>query len=81
MSYEELVVEPLPVISQILNHVGLRHQDGLIDFHNKARHVATASFAQVRQPLYQSSRTAWRSYDDKLDAFFAAYDASSVRGR
>jgi hypothetical protein len=35
--------------------------------------VTTASFAQVRKPLYTTSRDAWRRYERHLAPFFTAY--------
>lgn len=71
--YEAFVGDPDPWIARILDHVGLSFQDGLKDFHKTERAVVTASFAQVRKPLYTSSRDAWRRYERHLQPFFDAY--------
>lgn len=71
--YDELVADPDAWIPRILDHVGLPWQDGLKDFHKTERAVATASFAQVRRPIYTSSREAWRRYETHLKPFFDAY--------
>lgn len=73
--YEELVSNPDAWIPRILAHVGLPWQDGLKDFHKTERAVATASVSQVRQPIYTSSREAWRKYETHLKPFFDAYQA------
>ena len=75
--YDELVVDPEPWIAKILAHVGLGFQSGLTEFHKTDRAVTTASFAQVRQPLYTTSREAWRRYETHLQPFFDAYEKAS----
>lgn len=71
--YDALVGDIEPWITRILDHVGLPPQAGLSDFHKTERAVTTASFAQVRKPLYTSSREAWRRYETELAPFFDAY--------
>lgn len=71
--YDALVGDIEPWITRILDHVGLVPQAGLSDFHKTERAVTTASFAQVRKPLYTSSREAWRRYESHLEPFFRAY--------
>jgi tetratricopeptide (TPR) repeat protein len=72
--YEELVAEPDLWMRRILDHVGLPWEDQVRDFHKTDRAVTTASFAQVRKPLYSKSATAWKRYEEKLAPFFAAYE-------
>lgn len=72
--YEQLVEHPDTWIARILDHVGLPHQEGLRDFHKTDRAVSTASYAQVRKPLYSSSKEAWRTYEGYLRPFFDEYD-------
>lgn len=71
--YDELVGDVDTWIDRILKHVGLPHQAGLADFHKTDRLVTTASFAQVRKPLYTTSREGWRRYEAQLEPFFKAY--------
>jgi tetratricopeptide (TPR) repeat protein len=71
--YDALVGDIEPWIARILDHVGLPAQAGLSEFHKTERAVTTASFAQVRKPLYTTSREAWRRYEDHLALFFRAY--------
>lgn len=73
VSYEDLVSDPEREVGRILDHVSLAPQDGLLDFHKSGRSVATASFAQVRRPVYRTSESAWRSYESEMAPFFAAY--------
>lgn len=72
--YEELVADPDVWMRRILDHVGLPWEDQVRDFHKTDRAVTTASFAQVRKPLYSKSATAWKRYEDRLKPFFDAYE-------
>lgn len=73
VQYEDLVSDPETWIPRMLEHVGLPFEEGLQDFHKTNRAVTTASVAQVRQPLYTSSKEAWRRYESQLKPFFDAY--------
>lgn len=72
--YEELVADPDRWMRKILDHAGLPWEDQVRDFHKTDRAVTTASFAQVRKPLYSKSATAWKRYEDRLKPFFDAYE-------
>ena len=71
--YEQLVDDPDTWMRRILEHAGLDWQDQVKDFHATDRAVTTASFAQVRKPMYGSSKEAWRRYESHLKPFFDAY--------
>lgn len=71
--YEALVRDPGPWITRILDHVGLPHEAGLEQFHRTERAVTTASFGQVRQPVYTTSTDGWRRYEVHLKPFFDVY--------
>lgn len=72
--YEALVQQPEVWIERILTHVGLPHEAGVHSFHENEDAVATASFAQVRQPIHSQSNAAWRRYETQLEPFFRAYE-------
>jgi len=46
----------------MLAFIGLEWDQQCLDFHKTDRTVATASFWQVRQLIYQSSVQRWRNY-------------------
>lgn len=71
--YEALVDDPDTWMRRIIEHVGLEWEDGVRDFHKTERAVTTASFAQVRKPMYASSKEAWKTYEAQLQPFFDAY--------
>ncbi len=71
--YEALVDDPDTWMRRIIAHAGLEWEDGVRDFHKTERAVTTASFAQVRKPMYASSKEAWKRYETQLKPFFDAY--------
>lgn len=55
IDYETLVAEPRSETRRVLDFLGLPWHEGCLRFFETARKVGTASFAQVRQPIYRSS--------------------------
>ncbi len=66
IDYEDLVVNQEAVSRRLLAHVGLPWQDACLAFERNTQSSLTASAAQVRQPMYQSSVGLWRRYRDEL---------------
>ncbi len=65
--YEELIADQEGVSRRLLAHCGLAWEPACLDFHRRADAVATASAAQVRQPLYATSVGRWRHYQQQLE--------------
>jgi hypothetical protein len=63
LRYESLVSEPEATIRRLLAFLDLPWDPACLDFHQSARQVRTASFEQVRRPLYQSSVGRHRAYE------------------
>ncbi|KAG2433432.1 hypothetical protein HXX76_008490 [Chlamydomonas incerta] len=78
LHYEELVAAPEATARRLLAHCGLAWDPAVLAFHTSNRTVATASVAQVRQPLYSRSVGRWRKYGRQLAAL-AAQVAAEVR--
>jgi len=55
IDYETLVSEPRAQTRRLLDFLGLAWDDACVRFFDTPRMVNTASFAQVRQPMYRSS--------------------------
>ncbi len=72
--YEALVGDFEPQARRILAHCGLAWDDACLDFHNTERPVHTASAAQVRRPVYQTSVGRWRPPGDVLRPLLDALD-------
>lgn len=66
IDYEAIVAEPEASVRRLLAFCGLPWQDECLNFHATSRYVHTASYDQVRQPLYDSSVGRWRHYEHQL---------------
>lgn len=64
IQYEDLVADKAGVSHQMIEFCGLDWDDQCLDFHETRRYVATASYDQVRRPLYNSSVERWKHYAD-----------------
>jgi len=65
--YEEMVTDFEPSVRSLLDFCGLSFEPACLDFHENTAPVATASAAQVRQPLYTSALARWKRYRPALD--------------
>ena len=65
--YERLVDDLEPEVRRLLDFCGLEFEAACLNFHENAAPVATASAAQVRQPLYRSSLDRWKRYRPQID--------------
>ncbi|MEL6345137.1 MAG: sulfotransferase [Myxococcota bacterium] len=66
--YADLVSDPEAKLREILAFVGERWNPDCLDFHRSTSVVATASYAQVRRPVYRSSIGRAARYRHKLRA-------------
>lgn len=66
VDYERLVADQEGETRRILEHCGLGFEPACLEFHRQAGAAATASAAQVRQPVYASSVGRWRCYERQL---------------
>jgi tetratricopeptide (TPR) repeat protein len=67
LDYEHIVEEPEGQIASLLEFCGLEWDDACLEFHKTKRDVRTASYDQVRKPLYTSSKKKWKKYEKHLD--------------
>lgn len=72
VQYEELIANQEAKSREIIAHCGLDWDPRCLAFHEHERQVRTASFWQVRQPLYASSVGRWRHYEKHLAPLKAA---------
>ncbi len=70
--YEELVADPEGQIGRLLELCGLPWDERCLRSHENARPVRTASWIQVRQPIYRSALQRWRRYEKHLAPLFEA---------
>ncbi len=70
--YEETVADLEGTARRLLAACELEWEPACLEFHRTRRAVRTASFAQVRQPIYRTSVGRWRNYETELADLFAA---------
>lgn len=67
VDYETLTGNHETETRRLIDACGLPWDDACLSFHELDRQVATASAAQVRQPIYRSSVGKWRRYEEQLE--------------
>jgi len=72
LRYEELVASPEPQARALVEFLGLDWDPAVLRFHELKRDVRTASYAQVRQPLYSRSIGRAALFDAHLEPLRAA---------
>jgi tetratricopeptide (TPR) repeat protein len=72
VDYEETVANLEETARRLVTACGLEWNPVCLQFHRTQRPVRTASFAQVRQPVYPSSVGRWKNYQYELADLFAA---------
>lgn len=65
--YEDVVDDPEGQARRLLEFCELPWDPRCLSFHENAAPVATASSAQVRQPIYRSAIERWRHYERELE--------------
>lgn len=66
VDYDSLVLAPKDVLASALDFLGLEWWPGCLRFHELSNTVKTASYWQVRRPLYRDASGRWRRYETKL---------------
>ena len=72
MNYEALITDLEGQSRRLIEFLGFEWEPACMDFHRTERSVATVSYWQVRQPLYQSSVRAVAELRQHLGPLFAA---------
>lgn len=66
VAYEDLVTALEPTVRGVLQYLELPFEAQCLEFHRNPAPTSTASVVQVRQPLYDSSLSRWRRYEQEL---------------
>lgn len=66
VNYSELVDDFENKCHEIIDFIGLEWNEQCLNFHESERTVVTASFDQVRSPIYSSSINRWKHYEEFL---------------
>lgn len=72
VDYERVVADQEAQSRRIIDFIGLPWDAQCLQFHRAERGVRTASFWQVRQPLYRSSVGRWQAYSHHLGPLMEA---------
>ncbi len=64
--YEDVVNEPEAWTRRLIEFCGLDWEESCLAFHETERPVNTASWNQVRRPIYKDSIGRWRRYEAQL---------------
>jgi len=62
IQYEDMIADQETGSRRIIEFCDLPWDDRCLQFHKTQRYVATASYDQVRRPLYKSSVSRWKNY-------------------
>ena len=79
LRYEELVADQIGQSRALLQFCGLEWQDACAQFHHNPAATTTASAAQVRRPMYDSSVQQWRHYEQQLAPLSSQLSAAGIR--
>jgi hypothetical protein len=78
VEYEKLVADQLGETRKLLEFCGLEWQQACLDFHHNASATTTASAAQIRRPMYDSSVAQWRHYTTQLQPLHDLLTAAGI---
>jgi tetratricopeptide (TPR) repeat protein len=66
LRYEDLLTEPEETLRALCGFLSVAYEPASLVFHESRHHSRTASYAQVKEPLYDRSRYRYRHYRDEL---------------
>jgi tetratricopeptide (TPR) repeat protein len=75
--YADLVGDQEKYSRELVEFCGLEWSESCLEFHVAGRDVATASYDQVRKPMYTSSLERWRHYEPWIQPLLEALEATS----
>jgi tetratricopeptide (TPR) repeat protein len=78
LQYEALVADQEVQSRRLIEHCGLDWQDACLNFQDNAAPVATASSAQVREPIYTSAVARWKNYTAELAPLIELLTANGI---
>jgi len=80
LRYEDLIADQEGVSRRIVEFCNLPWDERCLNFHETTRRVRTASFWQVRQPVYATSVGRWCAFADHLGPLFEALGHADREG-
>lgn len=76
--YDQFVRQPEPAIARLLDFLGLEWDPRCLQFHTLRNTVKTASYWQVRRPLYAEASGRWQRYRQHLGPLVQALAAAGI---
>ncbi|NOZ38105.1 MAG: tetratricopeptide repeat protein [Gammaproteobacteria bacterium] len=70
--YEDMVADQEAVSRKMIAFCDLEWDEHCLQFHKSERHVATASYDQVRQKIYTQSKARWKNYEQHITPLIEA---------
>jgi len=71
--YTNLVNNFEDTCRSMISYIELEWDEQCLNFHNSEREVTSASFDQVRSPIYKSSLDRWKHYEEFLEPLSAEH--------
>ncbi|MBV59771.1 MAG: hypothetical protein CMH65_00540 [Nevskiales bacterium] len=81
INYAGLVSNPEEVTGQLLDYLGLEHEEACFRHHETVTGSKTPSRMQVRKPINKSAIGRWRRYEQHLSGLLNALDRYDPGGR
>lgn len=72
IEYEKLVLNTEEYSKRLVDFCGLDWYEDCLRFYENSRIVHTASYNQVRQPIYKNSLDRWKKYERYIDPLMSA---------
>lgn len=72
IQYEEMVADQERVSRRMIDFIGLEWDDACLRFHESSRRTLTASYDQVRQPIYRASLSRHQHYTKHIGPLIEA---------
>ena len=66
IDYENIISHLEASAKELIAYCGLPWEEACLSFYESKRQVRTASFMQVREPIYTTSVNRWRRYEEAL---------------
>lgn len=76
--YDAFIADPETTLRPLLQFLGLEWNAACLQFHKLDNTVKTASYWQVRRPLYGDASGRWKRYREFLDPLFTALADAGV---
>ena len=69
-NYEKLIQNFENEVVNLFEYLNLSAEKDCFEFYKTKNIVQTASFSQVRQPLFKTSINRWKNYEKELQTLF-----------